>query len=194
MTAPSNDQADGMSRNEAQHVLEARARRLARPMNRDRRAVGVEVLTFSVSRERFALDSRYVFAVFMLQELVPLPGAQAPVVGLTRWRGDVLTVIDLRGLVGAATNALDDLGRVIVVGGANADFGILADSLGEIVPVDMASLHPPVAGHARDASGMLLGVTSDATHVIDIVALIARQTGIRVALDDASSPSALISS
>jgi purine-binding chemotaxis protein CheW len=104
------------SPNEARHVLEERARQLARPLARDAAQIaGVDMLTFSVSRERFAIDSRYVFAAFMLQDLVPLPGATAPVVGLTRWRGDVLTVIDLRGLVGAATNAIQELCRGIGV-------------------------------------------------------------------------------
>jgi purine-binding chemotaxis protein CheW len=178
------------SPNEARHVLEERARKLARPLANDAtQAAGIDMLTFSVSRERFAIDSRYVFAVFMLVDLVPLPGATAPVVGVTRWRGDVLTVIDLRGLVGAATNALDDLGRVIVVGASNPEFGILADTLGDIARLDTARLYPPTANRPREAHAMLLGVTADAIHVVDVVALIARQTDVRTDAAGASSPS-----
>ena len=185
------------SPNEARHVLEERARQLARRLARDAAQIaGVDMLTFSVSRERFAIDSRYVFAAFMLSDLVPLPGATAPVVGLTRWRGDVLTVIDLRGLVGAATNALDDLGRVIVVGASSPEFGILADTLGDIERVDIARLYPPTANrsreaYAREARAMLLGVTAEAIHVVDAVALIARQTDVRADTDGAGSPSSL---
>jgi purine-binding chemotaxis protein CheW len=180
------------SPNEARHVLQERARQLARPLARDAtQAAGIDMLTFSVSRERFAIDSRYVFAAFMLLDLVPLPGATAPVVGLTRWRGDVLTVIDLRGLVGTATNALDDLGRVIVVGASSPEFGILADVLGDIERVDTARLYSPTASRSREARAMLLGVTADAIHVVDIVALIARQTDVRADTDGASSPSSL---
>src|SRR5689334_20508229 len=113
-------------------ILEERARALARPLATAETA-GVDLLTFRVARERFAIESRFVVAVFRLTDLVPLPGATLPVVGLTRWRGDVLTVLDIRHTFGAVAGALDDLGRVIVVGETAAEFGVLADAVDDIV-------------------------------------------------------------
>ncbi len=156
-------------------ILEERARALAKPLATAASA-GVEMLTFRVGRERFAIESRFVVAVFRLTDLVPLPGASAPVIGLTRWRGDVLTVLNIRRAVGAVAGALDDLGRVIVVGESAAEFGVLADAVEDIVHIDPSALHPVPAERAHEGESLLLGVTNDAIHVVAAAALIARQT------------------
>ena len=163
-------------------ILETRARALARRLDDAAMRVGVEMLSFSLAREQFALPSRYVFAVFPLAELVPLPGATPPVVGLTRWRGDVLTILDLRRLIANVTGALDDLSRVIVVGDAYPQFGILADVVRDMIMIDLAALHR-VPDERRGETRMLLGITNDATHVIDAPALMARQADVHATID-----------
>lgn len=163
----------------AKEILETRARRLARRLDRDASTpVGVEMLGFTVGREHFAVESRFVLAVVQLVDLVPLPGALAPVVGLTRWRGDVLTVLDLRRVMGGVPRALDDLGRVIVLGGPDttAEFGILADIIDGLVAIDRAGLHPLPASRQLEIPGLISGVTSDAVHVLDAQTLIAHQS------------------
>jgi purine-binding chemotaxis protein CheW len=169
-----------MSDPNTRRVLEERARQLARRQVDDRAATfGVEMLTFALGRERFAIESRYVYAAFPLVDLVPLPGATPPVVGLTRWRGDVLTVADLRRLVGLTTGALDDLSRVIVVGDAAPELGILADTLADIVSIDPSQLHATPSDRRGEAHALLRGVTPDGIHVIDVLALLARQSDAR---------------
>jgi len=165
-----------------QEILAERARKLARPADADvakPSAFAVDMLTFRVGGQRFAIESRYTFAVFRLFELIPLPGARRPVVGLSRWRGDVLTLLDLRRMVGVSSGALDDLGRVIVVGDASPEFGVLADSIDDIVPIDPSALFPVSNEHrgADDRAVLIRGVRADAIHVVDAVALISRQTG-----------------
>jgi purine-binding chemotaxis protein CheW len=159
-------------------ILEARARQLARPADRGAgAAVGVEMLGFTIGRERYAVESRFVFAVVQLSDLVPLPGARAPVVGITRWRGDVLTVLDLRRVVGGVPGALDDLGRVIVLGQSSPEFGVLADILDGLLMIDPTSVHPLRADRNVEISGLIRGVTSNAVHVLDASVLIAHQAG-----------------
>lgn len=158
-------------------ILEARARKLAQRLDGDRAsAATVEMLGFTVGRERYAIESHFVVAVMQLVDLVPLPGAQAPVIGVTRWRGDVLTVLDLRRVVGGAPRALDDLGRVIVVGETAAEFGVLADILDGLLSLDPTALHPLPSTRNVEIPGLLRGVTTDAIHVIDAPTLIAHQT------------------
>lgn len=160
----------------AMEILEARARRLARRVETDDAAAsGVQMLRFVVGRERFAVETRFVFAVMQLVDLVPLPGATPPVAGLTRWRGDVLTVLDLRRVLGGAPGALDDLGQVIVLGHAAPEFGVLADGIDAIVSVDPGALHPLPANRHAGIPGLMTGVTSDAVHILDAATLIAHQ-------------------
>jgi purine-binding chemotaxis protein CheW len=164
-------------------ILEARARALARRLE-DAPEVGIEMLAFSLAREQFAVPSRYVFAVFPLLELVPLPGATPPVVGLTRWRGDVLTILDLRRLIANVAGALDDLSRVIVIGDTYPQFGILADVVRDMVMIDLGALHR-IPDDRRGETRMLLGVTEAAVHVIDVPTLMARQADVHSAADTA---------
>jgi purine-binding chemotaxis protein CheW len=160
-------------------ILEERARRLAkRSATANAPEFGVDVVSFSVARERFAIESRYVYAVFHLSELVPLPGARAPVVGVTRWRGDVLTVLDLRRVVGGTGRALDDLARVVVVGASNAAFGVLADTVDDIVSIDPTKLFSLPVDRVPEIPGVLRGVTADGIHLLDAAVLIAHQDGV----------------
>jgi purine-binding chemotaxis protein CheW len=159
-------------------ILEERARRLAlKPAAMRAEAFGVDVVSFSVARERFAIESRFVFAVFHLNDLVPLPGARAPVVGVTRWRGDVLTVLDLRRVVGGSGRALDDLARVVVVGASSAAFGVLADTVDDIVSIDPTTLFTLPVDRAPEIPGVLRGVTASGIHLLDAAVLIAHQDG-----------------
>jgi purine-binding chemotaxis protein CheW len=163
---------------DAREILEERARHLARPLaSSSATSSAVEVLSFGLGREHYAVESSLVFAVFQLVEFVPLPGAQRPVFGLTRWRGDVLTLIDLRGLVGGATHALDDLARVIVLGHGTPEFGLLADFVEEMVLVDPTQLFPSPSERSGEGAGIIRGVTADGLQVLDATALIMQQTG-----------------
>jgi len=182
MTPPRDDAPRAEQPRDDRAILEARARALARRLDDVAPHVGVEMLSFSLAREQFAVPSRYVFAVFPLSELVPLPGAAPPVIGLTRWRGDVLTILDLRRLIANVTGALDDLSRVIVVGDAYPQFGILADVVRDMITIDLSALHR-VPDERRGETRMLLGITNDAIHVIDAPALMARQADVHATSD-----------
>ncbi|MEO7084818.1 MAG: chemotaxis protein CheW [Gemmatimonadaceae bacterium] len=163
---------------DVQKILEERARRLARRSNAESVPnFGVDVVSFSVARERFAIESAFVFAVFHLNELVPLPGARAPVVGVTRWRGDVLTVLDLRRVVGGTGRALDDLARVIVVGASGPAFGVLADTVDDIMSIDPTTLFTLPVDRVPEIPGVLRGVTANGIHLLDAAILIAHQDG-----------------
>lgn len=169
-------------------ILEERARHLAkRPATANAPTFGVDVVSFSVARERFAIESRFVFAVFHLHELVPLPGARAPVVGVTRWRGDVLTVLDLRRVLGGTGRALDDLARVVVVGASNAAFGVLADTVDDLVSIDPTKLFTLPVDRVPEIPGVLRGVTAEGIHFLDAAVLIAHQDGVANATAGGSS-------
>jgi chemotaxis signal transduction protein len=179
------------ARMSSEEILEVRARHLARRASTSTAASDVEVLGFTLGRERYGVESRFVFAVVQLADLVPLPSARAPVVGVTRWRGDVLTVLDLRRVVGGVAHALDDLGRVVVIGSVRPEFGILGDTIDGMFSIDPTRLHPVPAGRQLEIPGLIQGVTPDAVHVLDAAVLIAHQTGSTESTTHIASPSPL---
>src|SRR5207237_8924018 len=97
-------------------VLEARARVLARAVVEVARAAGRLVLLFTLGGEQLALEARWLMGVTKLLTLAPLPGAEAPVRGVTVWQGELLTVLDIRALLGIPTLALSDMNALLVIG------------------------------------------------------------------------------
>jgi purine-binding chemotaxis protein CheW len=147
-------------------MLEERARTLARPVASPLPADRLEAITFALANEIYAIESRYVIEVFRLRELVPLPGAKPPVFGLTARRGDLLTILDLRPVLGLPIAALNDLSRVLVLGLDRAAFGILADAVHELVTIAASEVREAPEG-ARVKRDYVRGMTSEAVQVLD---------------------------
>ena len=147
-------------------LLEERARALARPAAPPPAGDTLELLTFALANEVYAVESRYVAAVFRLTGLSPLPGAEPPVFGVTAWRGELLTILDLRATLGLSVAALNDLSRVIVIGEDRPACGILADAVHELIRLPAAEVRQPPERAAAQRE-YLRGVTADAVLVLD---------------------------
>lgn len=151
---------------QVRQVLEERARALARPALPPTAGDTLELITFALANEAYAVESRFVQAVLRLAELAPLPGAEPPVFGLTAWRGELLTILDLRRVLGLSVGALNDLSRLIVLGEERPTFGILADAVRELVTLPASEVREPPEGVAAKRE-YLRGVTVGAVLVLD---------------------------
>lgn len=152
-------------------VLEERARALARPVGTPAPSDELEAVIVALANERYAIESRYVFEVFRLVDLSPLPGANPPVFGVTAWRGELLTILDFRGALGLSVAALNDLSRVIVLGQDRPAFGILVDAVHGLVTLSDSEVREPPEGIAAKRE-YLRGVTADAVLVLEATKLL----------------------
>jgi purine-binding chemotaxis protein CheW len=150
----------------ARAILEERARRLAIPPQSPEPGERIHLVTVSLANETYGLDAAAVLDVFRLSELAPLPGAEAPFFGLTAWRGDLLTLLDLRPALGLSAHALDDLSRVLVLGRAQAAFGVLVDAVRELCVLPARDVRPPPED-GRAIREYVRGITADAVLVLD---------------------------
>jgi purine-binding chemotaxis protein CheW len=128
-------------------------------------------LVFGVAGQRYAIESRFVVEVFHLSELALLPGAEPPVIGVVGWRGRLLTIMDLRAMLGLPTTGLDDLGRVIVLGDERPEFGVLADVVEEITTLSESEVRVPQRG-IQVSERYVRGVALDAVLVLDAAELL----------------------
>ena len=155
-------------------ILAARARALAVPTRTAALAESaLEVLTFTVTRERYALETAWVHAVVRLTQVTPVPGAPDLLVGVTAVRGELLPVMDLRRLLGLPAAGLSDLGWLVVLGADGPDVGLLADRVHEVTRVPHSALHRAIEGGPSAGADCRLGVTPDALSVLDGRALLA---------------------
>ena len=149
-----------------QEMLASRARALARSTTIESQGDAIEVVTFALATERYAVESRFVMEVCQLTDLALLPGAAAPAIGVTAWRGGLLTVLDLRPLLGVPADALNDLGRVIVLGEGRAAFGILADAVLTVIHLRVSEVREP-AERASPKRDFVRGTTGEALILLD---------------------------
>lgn len=150
---------------EMEMLMARRTRDLARPVAVVARTSGRLVVHFTLGGERLALEARWLLGVAKLMTLADLPGAEPPVRGVTVWRGELLTVLDIRPVLGISTAVLSDLTRVLVLGERRARFGLLVDAVGDVADLSGVDLLPtPPGSLARE---YLIGVTAEAGLVLD---------------------------
>ena len=153
-------------------VLAERARLLAQPAHERAGDTPGSLVTLRLGGETWGLEARFVWEVFKLTELARLPGADAPVAGVTHRRGLILPALDLRSVLGMPT-ALDDLRFAVLVGADRPALAILADAVDEIRPVAEGEIVEVPDGVAvrRD---YVLGMTRASVPVLDIPRLLHR--------------------
>lgn len=152
-------------------LLRARAADLARVSRAERDKTTTASVLFLLGGETYALAASVVHQVIVLRDLTPLPGARAPLFGLTHWRGDVLTILDLRADLGVRPRGVTDLSRVIVVDGGVSPFGILVDAARDFVDIAETAIRP-LPSEEMSQRRLVRGMTDDAVLVIDVEALL----------------------
>ncbi|MBV9863428.1 MAG: purine-binding chemotaxis protein CheW [Alphaproteobacteria bacterium] len=154
-------------REDAAVVLANRARELARPVAAPTPAVPmIEVLCFSLGAERFGLDTGFVREIARSAELTRVPGAPQVIAGLSAVRGDILAAVDLTALI-PVPRPPGPFSWIIVCGTAQAEFGLLADTVENVATIPVSQLlEPPRPG------GLAHSVARDGLVVLDAAALI----------------------
>jgi purine-binding chemotaxis protein CheW len=166
--AASSDAATDLSAEQARAIMDERARVLAAPAAPPVRADQVlEVVTFTLAREHYAVEAGYVREIVRARDVTPVPGASNLVLGVMNLRGEVLAVFDLRPLFGLLAHAPDEVTHVIVIGRERAELGLAADAVHEVASVPNDALSDVTATVAGTGQDLLRGVTPDALIVID---------------------------
>ncbi|HEU4629128.1 MAG TPA: chemotaxis protein CheW [Gemmatimonadaceae bacterium] len=151
-------------------VLAARARELARVPAAPDAEPALEVLGFTLGERTFGIESHHVHEVLRDVRLTPLPGAAAPVTAVVAWRGRILTVLDLRGALGAPPGPAPAT-RLLVLGDERPELGLLADDIGTLTPLAATALHPLPEG-ATAQREYVRAITDDATVLLDGAAIL----------------------
>lgn len=161
---------DALTAEANRSILEERARLLAVPQTAGRSDT-TEAIAFRLGGERYAIDAAAVLNMAELGGLTPLPSGRDSVMGLTEWRGELLTVLDLRRILGLPASGLHDLGILVVLGRERAQFGILVAALQGLIRIDVTILHSARGGEVA-AQGHVLGLSADATVVLNADSLL----------------------
>lgn len=155
-------------------VLEERAEILARPKKSRRRMHGGDAyvqVNFG-GADHYGIPFAYASEVVTASEITPVPGAPGHIAGVINLRGTLLTVVDMRPLLGLAVvppgRGDSAAVRVVVVARAGLRFGVLAFRVDDRVPFDPNDLSRPIGGRS-----FVRGVHGGKVAVLDMEALFA---------------------
>ena len=135
-----------------------------------------EVVLVHLGACRYAVPLPAVVEVGRPTALSRVPGLPGFVAGVANWRGRVLAVLDLRGLLSAGPAARDCRSRLVVVQVGGVRVGLLVDAVTGGVAYDAQALEPPLPHLPRDGHALLVGQVTDADGpygVLDLPAVLA---------------------
>lgn len=149
-------------------ILRQRAQSLARKQEAHAPVATLELLEFSLAKERYAVESRHVQGVHPFRNLTPLPGTPPFLMGIVNLRGRIVPVLDLKKFFDLPEQGLTDLHRVILVRGQDMEFGVLADVVTGVCTMPVASLQPSLPTLTGIRAHYLMGVSEERVVVLDL--------------------------
>ena len=100
-------------------------------------------ILFMLAGTTYAVRTRDVQHMEMVEEITPVPNAPVFVEGVVFSRGQVVPVLNLRARFGFERAALDLRSRLLVVHVAGRTLGLLVDSAREFAPIAAETIRPP---------------------------------------------------
>ncbi|WP_439862042.1 chemotaxis protein CheW [Pseudomonas sp. MBLB4136] len=127
----------------------------------------LEVLTFNISGELYAIASAHVAEVLPLPHFTPLPGTPPYVLGIVNVRGHIVSLLDLRVLFELPLNSLSDKNFLMILRGPETEFALLIDRVLGISRIHRDALQTELASLTGVRAAYLLGVTAEQCTVLD---------------------------
>jgi purine-binding chemotaxis protein CheW len=101
-----------------------------------------DYITVFAGEQMFGLAIEGVLDVFIAQKMTPVPKAPPEVAGLLNLRGRVVTALSLRRRLGLPPRASEGGNMVVGIERQGESYGLLVDSVGEVVSIPLATLEP----------------------------------------------------
>lgn len=128
-------------------------------------------ILFTVAATTYAVRSRDVAHVEMIEQVTPVPSAPPFVDGVVFSRGQVVPALNLRARFGFDRAPYDVRTRLLVVHTEGRKVGLIVDSAREFMSFDPAQIHPPGDGLGQLSARYLEGVANLNDRVVLVLSL-----------------------
>jgi len=132
----------------------------------------LEILEFLLSGERYAIAMEYVREVALLRVITLLPAMPPFILGIISLRGSVISLVDMRSILGLPPKGLTDYNRVIVLESSEMTFGVLADAIIMTRTIKLNAINRPPPTVSGIGAAYLIGVLPGPLMVIDAKAML----------------------
>jgi len=136
----------------------------ATAVKRARAQADVELCSVRVGKTMFGVPIGHILEIVGSARPQPVPLAPEYVGGLVHYRGDVLTTVSLRQLLGLPQG--EGTQAILVMESDGGCFGLLVDSVGEVMKVSPADFEPNPSILDRRHSALLSGAYKLKDHLL----------------------------
>ena len=103
----------------------------------------LQLVTFEVSGEEFAVDILSVQEINRMMDMTRVPQSPPEVEGVINLRGKIIPVVDLRRRFGMSSAERTSENRIVVVEVASRVIGFVVDKVHEVLRISSAIVEPP---------------------------------------------------
>ncbi len=130
-----------------------------------------EVLSFPLDQDFYALEVAELREVNRDLIWTPIPGAPHYVRGAANLRGTIVTVVDLRRVLGYLERPRDLPPCLLIVAYGGELLGVLVDEVGDVLPLEAEKLQPVPGNLAPGRARFLRGVIQQRTKMVAMLEL-----------------------
>lgn len=161
-----------MSEERKQQILRRRAIDLAEePISEEPLTSIVQIIIFTLSGEKYAIESSSVREVRQLRDLTPLPCTPPFVLGIVNIRGQILSVIDIRHLFHVSISAISNMNRLIITRSNHMEMGFLADEILGVHQIAKEAVQEVIPVQSGVRARYLKGFTAERVPILDVAAI-----------------------
>ena len=128
-------------------------------------------VTFRLDGETYGINVMQVQEVLRYNEIAPVPGAPAYVLGIINLRGNVVTVIDTRHRFGINSAEITEQTRIVIIEAENNVVGILVDAVAEVVYLRQSEIETAPSVGNDESAKFIQGVCHKNNQLLILVEL-----------------------
>ena len=148
-------------------ILKQRAARYASRTTSAETLNQLSVIGFHLHPEVYAIDYDYVKEVRTVLEFTAIPGTPNYIMGVISFRGNMLSVVNLKTFFGLKEKGLTEFNKLIIIGKGNFEFGIMTDGILGNLLLDQNNLNVPPLTLSETGSAFIKAVSSEGIILLD---------------------------
>lgn len=126
-------------------------------------------LAFMVGNEAFGIEIKYVIEIIGIQNITEMPEMPSYVKGIINLRSKIIPLIDIRLRFGKEPRDYDDRTCVIVVSINGFSYGLIVDSVYEVLSIPDEEISPLPSINAAAGNRFVKNIGKTANRIILIV-------------------------
>ncbi|MDO9053700.1 MAG: chemotaxis protein CheW [Gallionella sp.] len=157
----------------SRRILAERARAMSKPLNQQQHETRDQYLRFRLGAvERYGIPYTCLEELLYVGNLARVPCTPAFVSGVVNYRGELLTILDLKQFFRMPAIAMSDEARIIVVRHEGMRTGLLVDGVDGNIAYQDTEVSPPLSSEGVSNMEYVLGVHDGSVALLNMKALL----------------------